>query len=271
VIERNAGSSVLSRNAAHAPSVPFPGRYGNPTACAGPECHLLKEPVKTWYMLVCNRAYCGQIGYKRIDPTIPPERYVNNCYWLKDYNIQYFIGAARAPYSLEWYADTKCNKLLYRAKSLSPKGVGKIYQKTPAPKSFMVKYKGDKGIYPRVAFCGQKDYSRTILFKEQALQTDRVCEKVHKICLGTKNRGFECPKDCFSTQSAGGPGDTYTYRRCKITNPTLQAWFNKECAAPGSGYYCLRDVLDWGDGSGPDTEKALCESPRRDYDNGPRL
>jgi hypothetical protein len=26
-------------------------------------------------MLVCNRAYCGQIGYKRIDPTIPPERY----------------------------------------------------------------------------------------------------------------------------------------------------------------------------------------------------
>jgi hypothetical protein len=128
------------------------------------------------------------------------------------------------------------------------------------------KAKGDEGPFPRVAFCGTPADPPPDSYKTQALHTNKVCEKVLRKCKNTKNKSFACPEDFYSkytseTASEEVGGKPYTTHRCKLSNPTMQKWFDAECKKK-KGYICLRRVLIAG-GNENDLIDVPCVSDRR--------
>jgi hypothetical protein len=169
------------------------------------------------------------------------------------------MGVANEKYVLEWYKDENCKELDKSSKS----GNYVIMKEGHLPKSFMVKVPRDQGPFPRYAFCGL-GYSSKVPYKTQALFTNTVCDKVLKKCQSTKNKGFSCPssKEFYEIEHIRPTDSTeYNSKRCKLINPTMQAWFDQYCQAR-KGYDCERQIYTWGDASGGDLIDVECKGPR---------
>jgi hypothetical protein len=153
-----------------------------------------------------------------------------------------------SPTPIDWCPFSFCPK----EEKKSPKKVG------PGKRA-----KGDKGPYPRVAFCGDKEYK--VEFKDQTKVSNKVCAAVLKKCKDTKNKTFKCPSHFYDVDKpqTTADGDIYQEKRCTISNPTMQKWFDAECnKKKKDGFQCLRQVLRKGDGTGGDLINHPCKAGR---------